>query len=313
MRALCLVLVHALFAAVLPIAAQTPVLAGGGYASPLPLRVAPGQVVTLYVTGTRTIFPPESAAIRATSVPLPAVLGGFSVTLRQGGTYAVPLFSVEQTPVCPDGDRSSPGCILTAITVQIPYELMAVPPGSAAPEVLSDLAVNDSGFASARFLIAPAVDNIHLLTVTHADGTPITADSPAKASEVLVLYGFGFGRTMPEAKTGAAAPLPAATLAGRPVVQFDFRVNAGPSRPYINPLLMTPVFPGPIFAGLTPGQVGLYQLNVRVPESMPAVPPCTRAGGLGSGLTGVVSSNLTINVAGVASFDGAAICVQPAL
>jgi hypothetical protein len=331
MRGWQLIVVFAVVVAVRSVSAQTPALMGSGYAPPVPFRVAPGQLVTLYVSGTRTVLPEESRVVSATAVPLPAALAGFSVNLRQGGnTYAAPLFSVAQTTACAGSTAPSSGCIVTALTLQIPFELVAFPPGVEAPELLTEISVIDGGIESAHFLAMPAVDNIHLLTrcdsiaggspsnppcsgvVTHADGTLVTADSPAKASEIVVIYGFGFGRTTPPVKTGAPAPVPAPVVAEPVVVQFDFHPNAGPSRPYVNPLSMTPVFPGPIFAGLTPGQVGLYQLNVRLPDTLPAVLPCTRSGGIVYGLTGTVTSNLTINIAGLASFDGAAICVSAA-
>jgi hypothetical protein len=94
-------------------------------------------------------------------------------------------------------------------------------------------------------------------------------------------------------------------------IQFDFRPNAMPSHPFVDPRIAAPVVPGPIFAGLTPGQVGLYQINVRIPDSLPRIPACT--GVAPSPLISYVQSNLTIDIGGVSSldFDGAAICVQP--
>jgi uncharacterized protein (TIGR03437 family) len=92
-------------------------------------------------------------------------------------------------------------------------------------------------------------------------------------------------------------------------IEFDFRPNAMPSHPYINPLTAAPLVPAPIFAGLTPGQVGLYQINVKIPDNLPPMPPCT--GTSPSPLSSLVETNLTIDIGGQGSFDGAAICVQP--
>ena len=49
-----------------------------------------------------------------------------------------------------------------------------------------------------------------------------------------------------------------------------------------------------------PGQVGLYQINVKLPDIFPIVPKCG-------------FSNLTINISifGTDSFDGAQVCVAP--
>jgi uncharacterized protein (TIGR03437 family) len=60
-----------------------------------------------------------------------------------------------------------------------------------------------------------------------------------------------------------------------------------------------PASPIPIYAGLAPGYVGLYQINFTVPPPPVGTPPCS----------GAVQSNLTVSVGGLASFDGAGICV----
>jgi uncharacterized protein (TIGR03437 family) len=330
---LILTLVSFTFASIASLSAQTPIFMKAGYTIPTPIRVASGQVITLYVSGTKTVLPPQNPSIQATTTPLPTMLGGFSVTVRQGNnTYPAPLFSVVQTPDCTDTNQSTPGCIVTALTVQIPFEITPLSSVTEAAQLPGDLSVNDNGAESAHIPILPAVDNIHVLTtcelpnaspsaplicpgaVTHADGTIVSVGHPAKAGEVVVIYAYGLGATTPAVKTGDVTPTPAPVLLnGRTVmVQYDFRPNAGPAVPYLNPLIMAPFFPGAIFAGLTPGQVGLYQLNVQIPQTIPSVPSCTGAiATLGNPLTSLVISNLTIDLAGVNSFDGAAICVQP--
>ena len=86
---------------------------------------------------------------------------------------------------------------------------------------------------------------------------------------------------------GEATPNPAPVLGPRlpPLtrgldVAFDFRPNAGSSQQYLFPqsesagALRDYTFNPVQFVGLTPGQVGLYQINVRLPEIFPAVLPC---------------------------------------
>jgi uncharacterized protein (TIGR03437 family) len=308
---------------------------GLGNSAQPPIQVAPGQIVTLLVSNTRTVLSSASPGQRATTTPLPTSLAGFAVTIRDYiGTHPAPIFAVWQLPLC-QANRNSPDCLMTALQIQIPFEMT----WALDPPTDVELIVNDNGTQSEPFLLAPRLDNIHVVTacetqggmlsngigllfppctgvVTHADGSVVSSNSPAKAGEVVVIYATGMGRTVPAIETGEAAPTTAPVLGGPPPlgartvdVQFDFRPNAMPSRPYINPLLMAPAAPAPIFAGLVPGQVGLYQINVKIPDTLPPIPACTLSAPT---ISGVVQSNLTIDIGGQSTFDGAAICVQPA-
>jgi uncharacterized protein (TIGR03437 family) len=260
---------------------QGPTLAGTGYSNPSIMRVAPGQITTLFVTGLKTVL--SSQPVSATSLPLPSTLAGITVTLSQNGQQPspIPLLSVQQMPVCstsvlPPQSVVTPDCLITAITVQIPFELLLPPEG-----VTAELSVSENGNVSKGFSVLPVSANLHVLNgcdaflperlkscsgvVTHGDGTAVTSDSPAKAGETIVIYAFGLGQTSPAAKTGDATSMPAPTLRSTIVtVQFDFRPNAMPSNPYVAP--KSTDIPAPIFVGLTPGQIGLYQINVKLPE-----------------------------------------------
>jgi minor extracellular serine protease Vpr len=95
-----------------------------------------------------------------------------------------------------------------------------------------------------------------------------TPANPAARGEVVVIYCSGLGRTQPTANVGEAAPSspPASALA--PVT-----VTIGGRPATVQ------------FAGLTPGLVGLYQVNVVVPADAPAggtVPVVVTAGGAAS-------------------------------
>jgi uncharacterized protein (TIGR03437 family) len=273
------------------------------------------------------------------------MLAGISVTLNQPGSQPtlVPLLSIQQVSVCSDGGTSPPGsnptadCLITAITVQIPFELSVVPPPPLTIVVAPQLVVSENGNVSKAFKAGPVMDNLHVINtcdafppvkvtsdsgfcgpmVTHADGTLVTADAPAQPGEEVVIWAFGLGQTSTAVKTGSASPSPAANIASALYFQFDFRINATPSRPYFNPLILTAI-PAPIFAGLTPGQVGLYQINLRIPSPIPSIGKCglpfSTPGGTANppriSLYNIVQSNLTIDLGADASFDGAAICVQ---
>ncbi len=308
--------------ALLPLAAQNITLTGAGYADPTLLRVAPGQVVTLFASGLLTVLPNLEA--HATTNPLPTTLAGISVTLNQFDlpSRPVPLLSIRQLPLCAPQSQTTPApsCLLTAITVQIPFELAVFQPLSS-PGILAgivSLSISETNGSSLATRITPVIDNIHVLTTcdvavspgapppcppvaTHASGALITAATPAQPGEEIVLWAYGLGSSSPRVSTGAASPNPAAVLAQPLILGFDFTPNADPSRPYFNPLLMTAIAqPAPDFAGLAPGQFGLYQINVHVPAYATYGPACP-----------AVASNLTINLAGESSFDGAPICVQP--
>ena len=327
---------------VTPLRAQTPILMTAGYSTPTPMVVAPGQVITLYVSGTPTVLPAQSHTIQATTVPLPAMLGGFSVTMRQGSnSYAVPLVSVEQLANCTDAGAPTPQCITTILTVQIPVEIApAEGLNAASTQPPGDLSVDDNGTVSAHFSVVALVDNIHVLTicdlpqhqgqfpllqspcqaiVTHADGTLVRDTSPAQGGEAVVIYAYGLGVTKPVVESGSATPPSAPVVLEAPNfgTQFDFRQNAGAAIPSwtvntANGVKVANRAPAPPFAGLTPGQVGLYQINVTIPNPVPPVQPCPVAFDCVGSLVGCfIQSNLTIDISGYSSFDGAAICVQP--
>jgi uncharacterized protein (TIGR03437 family) len=86
--------------------------------------------------------------------------------------------------------------------------------------------------------------------------TPGIASRPARAGEALVIYAIGLGPTTPPAASGAGAPLdPLARVEPPFQVVFARGLGGGPAV-------------DPLFAGLTPGFVGLYQVNVLIPAEL---------------------------------------------
>jgi hypothetical protein len=344
-----------------PLFGQGMTLVGSGYTSPTPIRVSPGQITTLFVSG---LSLGTAKPQKATSLPLPNSLAGVSVTINQSSpkqSFPAPLLAVQQLSGCSNGGESPlptvpSDCLVAAITVQIPFELSLASSnvGDAAGPAAAEVVITANGVTSKAFTIVPVTDNLHVIetcdafppkqvdpsqvtgslgcnaAVTHADGTLVTAAAPGKAGEVLVIYAFGLGQTTPAVKTGSATPTPApvldpaSRLGSRTLeLQYDFRPNAEPSRPFnILTGVISPTPPtgpvlllAPVFVGLTPGQVGLYQINVQLPSAFPAaVLPCTTLSVCTGNLAFCplpIQSNLTIDIGGVTSFDGAAICIQP--
>jgi hypothetical protein len=145
--------------------------------------------------------------------------------------------------------------------------------------------------------------------VTHADGSLVMAKNPAKPGEELVAYAVGLGQTSPPLETGRVVTSPAPTLTTF-TMDFNYRPNALPTRPPpVGGHADGGAVPQPLYAGATPGYVGLYQVNFVVPPVPPGTPPCAEIAGSQAPTANMVYSNLTVSVGGRYSFDGVGICV----
>jgi uncharacterized protein (TIGR03437 family) len=133
------------------------------------------------------------------------------------------------------------------INAQIPFELT---PGNQ-----YQLIVSANGALTTPQVLqlnagTPAILNFSsgAVVAQHLDGTLILDSSPAVPGEYVVIYSSGLGSTDIPVESGAASPSsPLARVADPPVLTLDG-----------NPV-------GVLFAGLTPGLVGLYQVNFQIP------------------------------------------------
>lgn len=291
------------------VSAQTAGVASAGYVYPTRIKVAPLQVVTFFVHGIAVNL---KERVVAASLPLPTSLAGVSAVFVQNlPGIPIPILSVEPVPTCLD--MSQPGCsAYTAITVQIPSQIdvYTVTTIRGAPVAATWVRFSENGKAVATVDVEPWADQIHVLTGCDAlfgggiigtcSGQPRVAygsSFPAKRGDEIAIYAVGLGTASAPVGDTVTSPVPV-NITG---ISFDARPNALPSRPPANAVLSQP-----IFAGFVPGYVGLYQINVIVPDPGPDIPRCDRD------FRGPrVNSNLTINIIGTNSFDGAAICVQP--
>ena len=98
-----------------------------------------------------------------------------------------------------------------------------------------------------------------LLASAHQDFSGlITSDQPARAGEIIHLYGSGFGPVTPPVPDGAPAPAVPVSRTMNPITCGGLDANANTI-----PLTL-------LFAGLAPSMTGIYQLDVQLPNNLPA-------------------------------------------
>ncbi len=76
---------------------------------------------------------------------------------------------------------------------------------------------------------------------------------PAKPGDILTIYGVSFGPTAPGFEPGAPPATTGATVNAAAVTMGDVKLNPEDV----------------LYAGVSPGIAGLYQLNIRVPANLP--------------------------------------------
>jgi uncharacterized protein (TIGR03437 family) len=144
----------------------------------------------------------------------------------------------------------------TQINFLVPPDLL---PGS----VLVYVVIDGLMGPAFQLTLAPAAPGLFQLDATNAvatlvDGSVLTPSSPAKPGDIVVLYATGLGETTPPAIYGqlptAAAPLVAG--ANLQVKLDGVAVDSSAIE----------------YAGIAPGNAGLYQINVTLPMSTGANP-----------------------------------------
>jgi uncharacterized protein (TIGR03437 family) len=202
-------------------------------------RFAPGTVSAIFGVNL------SSTTMAAASVPLPMMLGGVQVLVNG---QPVPLFYVSPTQ----------------INFQLPWEL-----NTASEAYADEPGVTFLPLYSVRVQNADVSSNLAYVTgqqdspqvVIYGDNLAVAQDSaynligpnhPAKPGDTITVYLLGVNSLTAKQVTGAAAPLDS-------LVRFSVPTGAtvGGATASI------------AFAGLTPGSVGLEQVNLRVPNLAP--------------------------------------------
>lgn len=200
-------------------------------------------------------------AVSASSLPLGVSLGGSTVFVN--GAPA-PIYYVAASHIVNAGGQ---------INFQIPYD---TPPGEAIVRVDRDgqrgnsITVQVDTQVPRLLVFQPYQGDLagYAIAVIN-DGSGNTVfpmppmpgifSRPAKSGDVLTFYGLGFGPTDPPVTAGLPAP-GAEPLARVPSPKVVFGGTFFPG---------AGVVAAPSYAGLTPYSVGLYQINVTVPDGVP--------------------------------------------
>jgi uncharacterized protein (TIGR03437 family) len=173
--------------------------------------------------------------LSASSLPLPTILGNTSVTFNG---VAAPLFSVSASQIYAQAPFNLPDGVAASIQVSQGSALSAAQTVNVAAASPGIFIVDQASSAGA---------------VLHADYSLVTSSSPARPSEYLSIYCTGLGDVTPPVASGAMAPS---------VAPFALTVN----EPTVSIASLSAKVS---FAGLAPGFVGLYQINVQAPANLP--------------------------------------------
>ena len=192
--------------------------------------VAPGGLVSIYGSALNPI------SIATKDIPLPTALGDSCLTVN-----GVPLSVLFVSP--------------TQINAQLPFNLE----GNVTMILHTPGGVSDNF----NFTILPAAPSVFSVTlaglnapvptiIRAANNELVTLSNPIHHGDTIVIYLTGMGRTNPPVDAGLPAPFdPLAVVLITPQVELG-----GVALP-LN------------YAGMTPGQIGLYQINAFVPRWVP--------------------------------------------
>jgi uncharacterized protein (TIGR03437 family) len=196
--------------------------------------IVPGSAATIYATG----LTDSEGIVAADRIPLPTLLSGVSVTVNG---LPAPLYAVAKT----NG--------VEQVNIQVPFEVEGEPTAA--------IVVTRSGAESAPvevpvFAAQPGIlttNGTDAVVVHWSDNTLVTPQKPLQHGELAYFYTTGMGPVENNPGTGNAGPLnPLARTLSPPVVALGG--------------LPADV----LFAGLAPGLVGVFQINIQTPAEAPA-------------------------------------------
>jgi uncharacterized protein (TIGR03437 family) len=195
--------------------------------------VSPGAITTIFGTGITSV----SGIVTAASLPLPTELAGTSVLVND---QPAPLFAVANV----NGQEQ--------INFQAPVGGIPARGLTVVNRGVKSIPVGFNLF----FLADPGIfttDGTHAAAQHGSDFRPITLSDPAQKGEAVVIYATGLGDMKPEPGWGKPASASPLSLT---VAKTSATISGIPAEV--------------LFSGLAPGFVGLGQINLRIPQSVPS-------------------------------------------
>jgi uncharacterized protein (TIGR03437 family) len=198
--------------------------------APFTAGISPGEFLTFY-NGVNL----ANSSTCANALPFPTSLGSVQILIDN---MPAPIY-----------------CIGSQVTVIVPYEVNAYP--------IASIQVVNNGASSnvATVYVRPTSPGVlsvppgglGFAAAEHANYSLITPANPAQRGETIAVYLVGLGSVYPPYSDGGATPGIGSIIINN--VEVDVGGYGTTNIPY---------------AGLTPGDAGLYQINFEVPSDAPA-------------------------------------------
>jgi uncharacterized protein (TIGR03437 family) len=224
----------AIVASISPDNANAPVINAGGIVNNAGFPtgpVAPGSMVAIFGSN----FGPQTFP---SSVPLPTTLGGTQI-----------FFDATPAPLV----FVSPGQVVAQVPMEMYGQTKAlVTPVNNGIAGVSQI-VNLETFAPGIFTTGSGDPVI----IDNNTGQLVSPSAPASVGDVLIIWATGLGPTLLDPATGHPAP----DTASPALLPVRVTLKGASSGATINPPLQ--------YAGLAPGFVALYQINMQIPANAP--------------------------------------------
>jgi uncharacterized protein (TIGR03437 family) len=193
-------------------------------------NIAPGGLISLYG---QQLSPVNMAT---SQIPLPTAVASSCLTVNG---LPIPILFVSPNQINAQMPFATGGNISV---------ILHTPAGVSDTYNATLLATAPSVFSA----MLPGLDTPVATIFRNSNGQMVTGSNPVHTGDVLTIYATGLGQTSPAGQTGTPAPNhPLASALTAPVVTLG------------SATLQV------LYAGLAPGEIGVYQINVQIPNSAP--------------------------------------------